>query len=106
MVIELKKKFKKLVIIVLSRFKKPNQEQWIKDRRKECAVCPFNTLNLEKNKLSFNKKLLQRLSRFYSIITGNKDVDVLGECTACETCSVYYKSSEPTSYCEKNRWKK
>lgn len=106
MVMQLKKKFKKLVIVILSRLKKPNQEQWVEDRRKECRVCPFNTLNLEENKLTFKKKLLKNLSQFYSKITGNGDVDVLGECTACETCSVYYKSLEPTSYCEKNKWKK
>jgi hypothetical protein len=50
------------------------------------------------------KRFLKLLSDFYSKITGNAKVDVLGNCTACESCSVYYKSIDEEE-CPKDRWR-
>ena len=93
----------KLKIIILSRLKKPKKEQWTKDRRKECAKCQWNTKNM--TKLPISKTLIKFLSDFYSTITGNYKVDILGNCTICNMCAIFYKSEEPTEKCPKNKWK-
>ena len=76
--------------IILSRLKKTKEEEFVKQRREICRVCEYNSLNREK--IPLNKLILKKLSDFYSLITGNLEVDVLGNCTACESCSIYYKS--------------
>ena len=93
----------KLKIIILSRLKKPSIEQWIEDRRDQCKVCPFNTKNMIK--LSLKEIILIKLSDFYSWVTGNKEEDILGNCSACELCSIYYKTFEYIESCPKNKWK-
>ena len=44
------------------------------------------------------------LSDFYSLITGNKQTDKLGNCTACAGCSIYYKTEETYESCPENKW--
>lgn len=98
----LKQSYKKLLIILLSRFKKTKKAQWIEDRKKECDKCPFNTKNMDK--LPFTKSFVKNISDFYSFITRNGDLDVLGNCSACEMCSIYYKTETDVEYCPKNKW--
>jgi len=88
---------------VLSRLKKKNQEDYVIKRRRICAVCSWNTKNQET--LSLKVRTIKALSDFYSWITGNAEEDNLGNCTACEICSIYYKSFEETEDCEKGKWK-
>ena len=102
--LKLKNSFKKLWIILLSRNKKPNQEQWVLDRREVCRTCEFNTINIEK--LPLKKRIIKFLSDFYSKIMGKEEVDTLGNCSACDMCSVYFKSETDVEYCPKNKWKK
>ena len=92
----------KLKTIILSRFKKQNQTEWVKERKKECKKCPFNSKNQEK--IKFNKRVLILISNFYSFITGNLSKDNLGNCTACKSCSIYYKVEEPYESCPKGKW--
>lgn len=93
----------KIFRILKSRLKKKKEEDWILERREACRVCPFNSKNMEK--IPWNKKMLIKLSNFYSYITGNLDEDNLGSCTKCG-CSVFYGSAEITEECPDNRWKK
>lgn len=92
----------KLLRIIRSRFKKTKEEQWMLDRREACRVCPFNSKNVEK--IPWRKRIIIKLSDFYSWITGNSDEDNLGNCLKCG-CSLYYKQQEKTEICEDNRWK-
>jgi hypothetical protein len=87
----------KIKTIIFSRFKKPKETNWIKERRSKCAKCTFNTKNIEK--LSIRVRIIKSLSDLYSTITGNRKVDNLGNCTACEICSIYYKTAESVEYC-------
>lgn len=79
-----------LITIILSRIKKTKTTKEIEFKRKQCKTCEFNTLNIKK--LTLKQKLIKLLSDFYSFTTFNRKVDVLGNCTACELCSVYYKT--------------
>lgn len=71
-------------------------------KREICKTCEYNTLNLES--IPPLKLILKKLSDFYSLITGNSEVDVLGNCSVCG-CSVYYKSDSEEE-CPKNKWEK
>jgi protein-arginine kinase activator protein McsA len=93
---------KKFKTIVLSRFKRENQEDWVEVRRKICKACPYNSKN--QAKVKFKKRVLIYLSDFYSFITGNKEKDNLGNCTACESCSVAFKTLEPYEHCPEEKW--
>lgn len=93
---------KKFRTIVLSRFKRENQEDWVEVRRKICKVCPYNSKN--QAKVKFKKRVLIYLSDFYSFITGNKEKDNLGNCTYCDSCSIYYKTSEKLESCDAKKW--
>lgn len=93
---------KKIRTIVLSRFKKENQEEWVEVRRSICKSCVFNSKNQEKIKL--NKRVLILLSDFYSFITGNKKKDNLGNCTYCQSCSIYYLTEEKYEACPAGKW--
>lgn len=95
----------KIKTIATSRFKKPIEESWIKDRRATCSTCEWNTLNQEK--LSLKTRIIKFLSDMYSKITGNADEDVLGNCghISCG-CSIYFKTSELIEKCPENKWKK
>lgn len=87
----------KLRIIIFSRFKKPKIESWVSHRRAICSVCEFNTKNIEK--IPIRIKMIKFFSDIYSYMTGNKKVDVLGNCTACSICSIYYKTAESLEQC-------
>lgn len=87
----------KIKIIIFSRFKKPNKEYWVINRRAICAKCNFNTKNIES--LPFKTRVIKFLSDKYSYITGNRKIDNLGNCTACEVCSIYYKTAESVEQC-------
>lgn len=93
---------KKILTIVKSRFKKNKEEAWVEDRRKICKGCEYNSKNVEK--IGLTKKLIIKLSDFYSLITGKKKEDNLGNCLACEACSVFFLTNEPESYCKKEYW--
>lgn len=102
---KLKMNLQKLLTILLSRFKTKNQnEQWVKDRRKFCKPCQWNTLNIEK--LSFKQKIIKKLSDFYSLLTNKDDIDTLGNCSACGMCSIYFKTETEVEYCPKNKWER
>lgn len=106
---KLKKKYsvgktiEKIKIIVLSRLKKEKPDPIVEAKRKICAFCEWNTKN--QIKLSLGVRLVKGLSDFYSWITGNAEKDNLGNCTACEICSIYYKTLEISEVCEKGKWK-
>lgn len=96
----------KLKIIIFSRFKKENQQQdWRKKRRETCLGCEYNTLN--SGTLVGYRFFLATLSLLFSRITGNKDKDNLGECSICG-CSVFYKSLESENDCahKPSKWEK
>lgn len=95
----------KIRIIILSRIKKTKTDEEVEFKRKQCKTCEYNTLNIEK--LPLKKRLIKLLSDFYSLITFNKKVDVLGVCSIC-LCSLYYKTSEENEECEHpngSKWK-
>lgn len=94
----------KILIILKSRFKKNDSNiNFVKHRRNVCELCLHNTLN-NGVKLSFKKRVLKELSDFYSYITANKDEDSLGNCSACDSCSIFYKTAEEEENCPKNKW--
>ena len=93
----------KIWTIIKSRFTKPKESKEIKRRREICLGCEYNSNNI--SKLSTYKSFLASLSAFYSWITGNKDEDTLGNCTACG-CSIFFKSLEPYEKCPKEKWKR
>jgi ribosomal protein S24E len=94
---------KKILTIIKSRFKKNKEEEdWVLKRREICKLCKYNSKNAEK--IEITKKLIIKLSDFYSFITGKKQEDNLGNCTICG-CSLFYLTSEKESYCKKEFWK-
>jgi len=92
---------KKIKIILFSRFLKI-EEDWVFKRREVCKHCTYNTLNLEK--LSLKQKILKYFSDLYSSITGNRDEDNLGNCSACEMCSIFYKTQTEVEKCPQKKW--
>lgn len=97
--------WKNFLRILLSRIRKQNNSRKIQERIDICLKCPKNSLNLKE--IPLKKKILIYLSDFYSQITGQKQKDNKGNCTACDSCSVYYKAREGAyEDCPENRWKK
>lgn len=92
---------KTLKTIILSRFTKPNEDEEVLRKRKICKVCEYNSLNVKE--ISRKKKILKKLSDFYSWITGNLEDDNLGLCNFCG-CSIYYKILMDDD-CKKGKWK-
>ena len=93
-----------IVTIIKSRFIKPKIDKEIERKRAICLGCEYNSNNLRR--LSIFKSFLSSLSDFYSWITGNKKVDVLGVCNIC-SCSLYFKTmfnSEKCEYPGGSRW--
>lgn len=91
--------------IAHSRVKKTKTNALVEYRREICKNCEYNSLNLKY--IPLLKQMIKKLSDFYSWITGNAEVDVLGNCTACLSCSIYYLSRDEDE-ChdpEKDRWK-
>lgn len=95
---------KKLIIIIKSRLKKPKEDKEVLRKRSICKDCEFNSLNMEK--LPFKKLIIKKLSNFYSFIAGKSEEDNLGNCTACESCSIYFKilMSDEGEDCIKGYW--
>lgn len=98
----LRNSFKKLWTILLSRNKKPNQEQWVLDRKKECDKCPFNTKNMKS--ISIKQKVLRFLSNLLTLIMTGKLNEDNSECNLCG-CTLSFKQIEITEKCDDNRWK-
>ena len=94
-------KLKKITTILLSRNKKPKTEKWVLDRRACCKSCKYNTLNLQ----NYKKKLLKLLSDSLSFIMGRAEDDKLGNCTACEMCSIFFKTETKIEKCPEKLWK-
>lgn len=94
---------KKLLTIIKSRFKKEETTQQVKDRREVCKGCEFNSKNVDN--IPFRKLIWKKLSDFYSLLCGTLDEDNLGNCLACNSCSLYYSTKEPEESCKKNKWK-
>jgi len=95
---------KRTTTIINSRFKKSNEkEEFIIYRRGVCSRCEFNSNN--QSKVNPYKLFLKSLSDFYSWITFNSKKDNLGNCLACDSCSIYYKSIEVEEVCPENKWK-
>lgn len=94
----------KIKIILLSRFKTNKEEKWVTKRIATCLGCEYNTLN--GGSLKGYRFFLATLSSFYSKITGRAKVDVFGNCTACEACSIYFKAFEKLETCKKGKWEK
>lgn len=91
----------RLKTIIFSRIKKPKEDEEVLRKRSICKKCEFNSINVDN--IPFNKLLLKKLSDFYSLLTGKKDEDSLGNCTDCG-CSIFYKSAEDSEFCPKNKW--
>jgi hypothetical protein len=91
--------------ITLSRIKKTKPSELVEYKREICKTCEYNTLNLES--IPPLKLILKKLSDFYSWMTGNAEVDVLGSCSACESCSIYYKTVDEDicPHPEGDKWK-
>lgn len=94
----------KLKTIILSRFKNNKEEIWIKKRREICLECKHNSLI--GGTPNMYKFFLATLSSFYSWLVGKSKEDSLGNCTACDSCSIYYKTLELDETCPKHKWKK
>jgi len=82
----------KLIRIIISRWKKHQENILVEKKREVCSKCEYNSLNVEF--IPKRKSLLIKLSAFYSFICGKSDLDILGNCLACESCSVYYKTED------------
>ena len=95
--------FNTFKIIILSRIKKTKESEQVKDRRNICLSCQYNTKN--QTKLSLRVRVVKLFSDLYSLVTGNIKKDILGNCTACEVCSIYYKTLETEENCPKEKWK-
>ena len=90
--------------IIKSRFKRSSNDIEVAKRREDCRKCPFNTLNMDK--IPLKKQILKKLSLFFSWFTGNSDKDILGECTKCTSCSIYYKTEELLyETCPEGKWR-
>lgn len=96
----------KLKMIILSRIKKPKEDKETERKRSICKKCEYNSLNMER--LPFKKLVLKKLSDLLSLVAGKKDEDNLGVCTACESCSIYFKilMSNEGEDCIKGYWNK
>ena len=92
----------KLLTIIKSRFKQQREEQWIKKRRATCLECEYNSLNTTSTSSAHN--FLATLSYFFSWITFRAKEDNLGNSTACDSCSIYFKTNELEENCPKGKW--
>ena len=99
-----KKKSFNVIQIIRSRFKK-SEDHEVKRKRAICKKCEFNSKNTEIK--SKKQKFLKFLSDSLSFITFNKDTDNLGNCLACDVCSIYYKTidEEECPHPKKDLWK-
>ncbi len=96
---------KKIRTIALSRIKKPKEDWTVEEKRKLCKVCEYNSLNVQK--IPLFKLILKNLSDFLSWITNKAEEDNLGNCLACESCSIFYKTvdEEHCPHPEEDKWR-
>ena len=90
----------KIKTIILSRFKKPQNQEWVELRRSICKNCPHNSKKT--TTLSFKVRLTRFLSDFLTWITRAEQED-LGHCTIC-TCPLYFKTLSEESECDLGFW--
>lgn len=94
---------KKIKTIINSRFKTTKEQPtWLKKRRETCLGCKHNSLNISCK--TFTQTFLATLSYFFSWITGKAKDDNLGNCLACNACSIYFKTNELEEICPKDKW--
>ncbi len=98
---------KKLKTIIYSRFRKQHEETfWIKARREICLSCSYNSINTQGK--NFTQNFLATLSFLLSFLLGRlKDEGSYGQCLHPDCgCDLYFKTQEPTEYCEDLKWKR
>lgn len=89
--------------IIKSRLKN-GEDKETKRLRKICKDCLYNSKNLEC--IPIKKRILIFLSDTLSWVMGRKAEDSLGNCMACASCSIYYKTREyEWENCPKDKWK-
>jgi len=93
----------KIYKILLSRFKKVEEKTFIRERRKKCKGCIYNSKN-NTDRISFKIRVVIFLSNLYNDLIGNKTED-LGNCTKCG-CDIFYKTQEEDEQCPDNQWKR
>lgn len=94
----------KIFRILLSRFKKVKEDNFISERRHICKSCPYNSNN-NKGKISFKVRVIIFFSNLYNDLIGNKEQEDLGNCTKCG-CDIFCKTQEEDEKCPKNLWKR
>lgn len=93
----------KIKTIIFSRFKKPNTESFVEDRRKICAGCKFNSIN--SREISLKMKIMRFFSDTLTFVTKAEKVD-LGQCIHPNCgCDLYFKTQESLEVCPENKWK-
>ena len=96
----------KLRTIIMSRFRKQREEDWVKERRVTCLECENNSINDTSSTLAHD--FLAALSYFYSWIFGRLEEETKwGTCNLCG-CPIGFKSLEtdPEYTCEIGKWDK
>lgn len=78
----------------MSRWKKGTDSEEVERKREICKTCEYNSLNVNPDKVPLNKAFLKWLSDFYSKLAGKQDEDNLGNCLACDACSIFYKTED------------
>lgn len=78
----------------MSRFKKGTNSEEVQRKREICRKCDYNSNNVAPDKVALSKRILKYLSDLYSKLAGKQDEDNLGNCLACDSCSIYYKTED------------
>lgn len=91
----IKSPWRKIWTILTSRFRKEREEDWVKERREQCAKCCHNTLNIKD--ISWKVRVAKLFSDFYTAITLAKNKN-LGQCSIC-FCELYFKQLMPEESC-------
>ncbi len=88
--------------IIKSRLKREEDKE-TKRLRKICKDCLYNSKNLEY--IPIKKRILIFLSDTLSWVMGRKEEDNLGNCMACDSCSIFFKTFEwKWETCPKDKW--
>lgn len=96
---------KKVKTIIFSRFKKPNLESFVRERRNQCNKCKFNSKN--NDSISLKMRLINFFSELLTFFTVAKEVQDLGQCVHPKCgCNIYFKTQEDTEVCPINKWKR
>ena len=92
----------KIKTIILSRFKKPQNQEWVELRRSICKNCPHNSKKT--TTLSLKVRLTRFLSDFLTWITRAEQED-LGICTHEKCgCDIFFKSKIDEEICPEGYW--